>query len=213
MAHIVLDFDGTLADTKQLLMEIANQMAVKYGWRRVDEPTFRRLRKGTIRQALAWFGIPLHKVPMLFVEGRRRLKQRVPEIHIFPELAQVVAALHAQGHSLYVVSANDPAIIAQVLESEQLASYFSDILHAPLMQKARVVKRLVRKQRIPLEQLWLVGDEQRDINAAKRVGAHSIAVTWGLQDAAVLESLNPDAMAQKPGDILKIIDHSSSSNG
>ncbi|WP_018970164.1 HAD family hydrolase [Rubritalea marina] len=51
----------------------------------------------------------------------------------------------------------------------------------------------------------LIGDSRVDIFTARNAGIHSIAVTWGYEDAAELQVHKPNWVAQSVEDILTII--------
>ncbi len=50
-----------------------------------------------------------------------------------------------------------------------------------------------------------VGDGETDIATARACGIPVIAVTWGFRDAEMLESLAPDAMIDRPSELLDTI--------
>jgi phosphoglycolate phosphatase-like HAD superfamily hydrolase len=48
-----------------------------------------------------------------------------------------------------------------------------------------------------------IGDETRDIEAAKKIGIGVVAVTWGYQAGDILKAASPDALVEHPGDLVK----------
>lgn len=52
-----------------------------------------------------------------------------------------------------------------------------------------------------LGQFTYVGDEVRDIEAAKRAGVPVVGVAWGFQTAKALESARPQFVAKTPEDL------------
>jgi phosphoglycolate phosphatase-like HAD superfamily hydrolase len=44
--------------------------------------------------------------------------------------------------------------------------------------------------------VFYIGDETRDIEAAKKAGIKSIAVTWGYNTKAILDNSNPDFLCE-----------------
>lgn len=53
---------------------------------------------------------------------------------------------------------------------------------------------------------FYIGDETRDIDAAKQNGIHSIGVTWGFNSEKILAQHQPDYIARKPEDLLAIFE-------
>lgn len=205
MAYIVFDFDGTLADMKQLFIEVGNDIAVKKGWRLIDDAMFDKLSRGSMRDGLKHVGIPLRDVPFLLLEGKRRLAMRSDEITLFPGTYKLIDALHAAGHQLFVLSTNSRKLITTVLERNQLADKVTVLPSSGLFGKAPALKRFIRGHRIGKGEVWLVGDELRDVEAAKRAGVRSIAVLWGLQHPDTLLAAHPTFVAEKPEQITNYI--------
>ncbi|MGA1474197.1 MAG: HAD hydrolase-like protein [Prochlorothrix sp.] len=73
-----------------------------------------------------------------------------------------------------------------------------------ILGKQRVLKRLVRRQGWAAEQVCYVGDEVRDVEAARGAGVRSIAVTWGFNTTAVLNRANPDYLIDHPAELIEI---------
>ena len=74
-----------------------------------------------------------------------------------------------------------------------------------LFGKHVVLKRMCSKQNIdPLEVVY-VGDEDRDIIAAKKVKIKIIAVTWGFNSKAKLSKEKPDYLVDLPMQIIEVI--------
>jgi phosphoglycolate phosphatase len=48
-----------------------------------------------------------------------------------------------------------------------------------------------------------VGDETRDVEAARKAGMRSAAVTWGFNSRELLEKSRPDFLIDRPGELLE----------
>ncbi len=201
MAYIVFDFDGTLADMKRLLMEVGNEIAAKKGWPTIDEATYQQLRKGNIKDGLKHLGIPLREVPFGLLQAKRMLAHRSGEIELFQGIHELVTYLHYSGHELFVLSTNSRKLIYAVLERHKLSEQLNVLPSSGLFGKAPALKRFMRSQRVDKKDVWYVGDELRDIEAAKKAGVHSIAVTWGLQHPDTLRAAQPTFVADEPQQI------------
>jgi phosphoglycolate phosphatase-like HAD superfamily hydrolase len=59
---------------------------------------------------------------------------------------------------------------------------------------------------IPADQVWAVGDDPKDISAARAAGTHSIAVTWGCADATGLRATQPEAIFDTVADLHAFLD-------
>jgi phosphoglycolate phosphatase len=201
MAYIIFDFDGTLADMKQLLLEVGNEIAVKRGWPPVDEAMYDRLSRGSIVDGIKQLGIPLHELPYLLIEGKRRLSKRTGDIKLFPGIDTLIQDLSGAGHQVVVLSTNSRKLIQEVLERNGLASMAEVLPSSSLFGKATAIRRFIRRRRLGADQVWMVGDELRDIEAGKKANVHTVAVTWGLQHPDTLRAVAPDFIVDQPKQI------------
>ena len=60
------------------------------------------------------------------------------------------------------------------------------------------------KQALHPSNVLYVGDEVRDIEAAKKAGIRIAAVTWGYNSKKALEAYKPDYLVTKPEELLQI---------
>jgi len=208
MAYIIFDFDGTLADVKALLLEIGNEIAVKKGWQPIDSATYERLSRGSIREGLKSLGIPFRDVPFLLVVGKRMLGERANEIGLFTGISELLKELHADGHELFVLSTNSRKLIQTVLAKHKLADQMIVLPSSGLFGKAPAIKRFMRSHKASKNDVWYVGDELRDVEAAKKAGVQSIAVTWGLQHPDSLRAATPNFVVDRPAEILASVSSS-----
>ena len=59
--------------------------------------------------------------------------------------------------------------------------------------------------KIDKSKAYYIGDETRDIEAAKKNHIKSIAVTWGYNSETALEKYDPSYIAKTPKDLLTIL--------
>jgi phosphoglycolate phosphatase len=71
--------------------------------------------------------------------------------------------------------------------------------------KARRISNFLKKNSLDANHVLYVGDELRDINAAKRNQVFSIAASWGYDSVELLNTGHADYIAQRPEDILNIV--------
>lgn len=203
MATIIFDFDGTLADTLPLVIEIFYQLT---GAQQLPPEEIKHLRQLSKRDVARELHIPLWKIPILVARGRRKLRARAGEVELFNDVPAILAQLKTHGHQLLVVSSNDTNTIEQCLRKNGLNKLFTQIYGSVgLFSKARRLHKIIRKNQINRENCWYIGDEVRDIEAATANDIRSIAVTWGYNDKRALDACSPTFVAAKPQDLLRII--------
>lgn len=200
MRYIIFDFDGTLADSMPVIVSIAEEMV---GIDITDED-IARFRNMTARQVLKEAQIPLYRIPGLLVKGKSIMAGRVDRVGIFPGLKDVVEKL-AEDHVLYVVSSNGIGIITSFLKRHKINQYFTRVYgNVGLFSKAQAIRKVTKREGFVVDDAVYIGDEVRDIEAAKRLRMKIISVTWGYNGEEILSRYNPDYLVTKPKEIVKI---------
>ncbi|HKR82146.1 MAG TPA: HAD hydrolase-like protein [Candidatus Saccharimonadales bacterium] len=201
---VIFDFDGTIADSLAMTIEIFRELTGWQGAQTAEEiNVFRRM---PMRKVIKEVKVPLYQIPSLLVRGRKIMTDRVTEVALFPGMAQLIKSLHAEGHRLLVMSSNSGQNVEKFLRHHHLYAYFDGVYgNVGLLNKAASIKRVTRINGIDRKHCVYVGDEQRDIEGAHRAHIKVIAVSWGYNDPTLLKKHRPTAMAETPADILKII--------
>ena len=71
------------------------------------------------------------------------------------------------------------------------------------------INKIVKKYKLKKREVVVVGDEVRDIEAARKSRIKIISVSWGYNNRRIILKNKPDYFIEKPKDILKIINHGS----
>lgn len=200
---IVFDFDGTLADSFDVMLQIYNDLAETRGMRPVTEADWIELRKGTIANGLKWTGAKPFQLPGLLAQGLKLVEKRTADIKLFPAMIPVIHTLAEQGNQLFVLSTNSQVVIREVLNKHGIGSEVEVLKSSRVFGKAAALKKLIRAHKLNPENVWMVGDEVRDMLAAKRAGVHPVGVNWGFQPGETLEALGGIKLVKTPADILK----------
>jgi phosphoglycolate phosphatase len=202
---VIFDFDGTLADVATIMRAIYAEEALKRRWPELTDKDYARLRKGTIRQAMKWARIRSWQLPGLLRLGRNLFHARSGEVELFEGIHELIPQLQEDGWDIYVLSINSTATIQEVLKRHKVDKYFQILKRPNLFGKSASIRTLMRSRGYERANVWMVGDEVRDIQAANKAGVNSIAVAWGLQDESLLAQYQPTAVARQAQDIERIL--------
>ena len=200
---IVFDFDGTIANTIDIGIEIYNNEIVpKFKLKRVTKEEVAYLRKEkSQREILKRHNVSFFKLPFIVLSIRRALSKRMNEVEPQKDIVELIKTLKAQGYGLGILSSNSRSNIKIFLKNYELSQCFDFIVTSKnIFGKHRGMNRIIQKQ-----EFIYIGDETRDIQAAKRADIVSIAVTWGFNKKDALEKQNPDHIIDKPFQILDVI--------
>jgi len=206
---IIFDFDGTIADTIEEALGIINRLAPKYGFPEIDRQKAQELRGLRTREVLARVGIKARQVPKLAAELKLQLRARMERVKPIEGIPESLAALKDSGITLGILTSNSRDNVEAFLNNAGLSDCF-DFLEtgSPIFGKARLLRRILDK-RFPVRseeanRTIYVGDETRDVAAARRVGIRAAAVCWGANSKAALEAMKPDFLLDRPSELSEI---------
>lgn len=128
----------------------------------------------------------------------------IAAIRLFPGAAATLAALHGSGIEVAVASSNSEENVRCVL-GPAAAHVARFACGASLFGKAAKIRAVLRATRTDPLAALLVGDEARDVAAARAAGIDSAAVAWGYSDPAFLRSLSPTLFFERIEDIARVV--------
>jgi phosphoglycolate phosphatase len=189
---VIFDFDGTLADSRAWFAGAFNEIADRFGFRNLSAEEMHALRGVGNREILRRLQIPMWKMPFIARYARQRVSTDAAMIPLFPGVSAMLQRLHARNITLAIVSSNSEANIRRILgpECANLISNYG--CGASLFGKARLLRTVMRRRQA--RTTLCVGDETRDIEAARAVGAAAAAVSWGYATAEILRTFKPDVV-------------------
>lgn len=201
---ILWDFDGTLADTFSCMVAAYNVLAVRRGLRPIDDPeAVRDLDPISFLRAQ---GIPLLSVPSLLAGLLAAVRRDMPDVRLFPGIVDVLDTLGQAGCRMSVMSSNSRDNILTCLRANSVAGYFESIVgYRRLFGKGEGIRRFLKRHAGSGARAVYVGDEVRDIVAARRAGADMAAVTWGYNTRDLLAKQVPDYLFERPEQLLKLL--------
>ncbi|MEN9219349.1 MAG: HAD-IA family hydrolase [Thermostichales cyanobacterium GMQP_bins_62] len=199
---ILFDFDGTIADTLTCLWQIGQHLALEAGYPSL--PPLEKLRDMHSQEILEVLGIPVVQLPWVVRRLRRELSRRMGEVRLCGGMDRALASLYGQGWTLGIVTSNSSRNVRAFLRQHQMEDWFA-VVHSEsaLLGKSRILRRLVRQHQ--WGDVVYVGDETRDVVAAKSAGLPVIAVAWGFNTVAALQAACPQAVALDAEQLLGIL--------
>lgn len=202
MKYIIFDFDGTIANTMPHILDMAEElMGIKF-----TDYEVQKARNMTIKQVIKNYKIPLIKLPTLLVKGRALMGKNIHKVSPVEGFENTLKKLDNLGYLVEVVSSNSSVNIERFLKIYNLNKYFTKIHgNVGVFSKAQALKKVVKKSQIPKEDCIYVGDEVRDVEAAKKAGIKMIAVTWGFNGEKILKDYRPDGIAINPTELIRLI--------
>jgi len=217
IAHAVLfDLDGTLIDTTDLiLLSCAHTFERHLGTTPSREAliaTFGRSLPEALREFARDVGLADPDTAadqMLTTYRAHNDEYHDALIREFPGVPGMLDALQRGRHRLGVVTSKREGAARRGLDRYDLAHYFEvAVFHddtkrhkpdpEPLLEAASRLGMAV-------QDVVYIGDSVHDIVAGRAAGIRTIAALWGPFARADLERVGPDAVAETPRDVLRLL--------
>ena len=200
----IFDFDGTLSNSFPWVLGAMNDVADHFKFRRVSPDELEALRHCDAREVMRRLGISRWKLPMIARYVRTRMAADVGQIKLFAGAGEMIDQLSVEGVKLAVVSANGEGTIRAVLgdHGRHIGAYAAGV---SLFGKRGKLLRMSRLMGVPPAQSMVIGDEIRDLDAARAARMAFGAVTWGLTRGDALAERRPDALFEHMADIPKAL--------
>ncbi|MDN5211408.1 HAD-IA family hydrolase [Fulvivirgaceae bacterium BMA12] len=203
---LIFDFDGTIADTVPAGLEIANVLADEFNYKKIDQSQLSHYRSISSKEVIRQMGISYFKLPLLARRFKKIMRERVAELPTVKGIDEELSLLHQKGFRMGILTSNSEENVTRFLANNSWEKYFQFAkCNVRLFRKSGIIKALLKKHQLNPKQTLLIGDETRDIEAARKCGIVMMAVSWGFHTGALLGSYHPDYLIHHPSEIAKIL--------
>lgn len=204
--NYIFDFDGTIIDSLVAYIAVFNK-----NLRDADNPLspeeIEELRGVSSRRALKKADVRWWQLPKLFVEGMADLHALMPGLKIFKDMPETIKTLHDRGDKLFIVTTrtNTEQSVRAILKREKIEDCFIAIdAGAGPFTKSKHIRKIINAYKLKRRQTVYVGDETRDIQAARLAGLKIVSVAWGFNTRKILKKWRPNFLIDKPSELLDI---------
>jgi phosphoglycolate phosphatase len=198
---IIFDFDGTLADSFGWFLDVADEVADRYRFDRLDRSDLHGLRALDAGQLIKRHRVPLWKLPFIVRLGRTLMARDIGRMPLFTGMGAALAQLAAGGATLAIVTSNSRDNVLRVLGPTTAALVSQLECGVSLFGKASKLRRVLTRTGFPAAQALFVGDEIRDAVAARAAGIAFGAVAWGYTRLDALRAQTPACVFERVEDL------------
>jgi phosphoglycolate phosphatase len=202
---VIFDFDGTLADSFPWFVAVLDQVAARWRFSSVAPGEEELLRAMSARAILRHLRMPGWKTPLVAADLRRRMRADIDQIRRFDGVDAMLARLHHSGLELAVATSNSADNVRRVLGADNLRLIRHLETGAAIHGKAPRLRRLLRRAGVAAPRALYVGDEIRDIEAARAAGIPVAAVAWGYNRPEALRAARPDLVFERLEDVARCL--------
>jgi phosphoglycolate phosphatase len=198
---VIFDFDGTLADSFEWFLGVVGELAAKHKFKTFARSELDELRGSSARTVLARLGVSRWRLPAIGRHLHALAKRDLKKIALFDGVDELLATLSENGVAVAVVSSSAEENIRKILGSRNVARIAHFECGASLFGKRARLKKVLRHCGVRAAEALCVGDEVRDIEAARAEGIPFGAVGWGFTHLHALREHEPEEIFTTVSDI------------
>ena len=201
---LIFDFDGTIANTFHYLLRIGNRLSEEFNFNKIDPDEIKDMKDKNVRETIQHLNIPLLKIPMIVAKAKKELHKEIDSVEPIKDLKEILLQLKSLGYKMGILTSNSSKNVTGFLENNGLNFFDFICTTSKIWSKNWGLKTLMDEHGLELSEVIYVGDETRDIKAAKKAGIRSAAVTWGYNSCKILAAQNPDYLIHSPKEFFQL---------
>lgn len=208
---LILDFDGTLADTRDSIVITIKETLKRFGIKSVNEDEVKSLigltLKTTFENVSTLKGEQLDRA----IKEYRLLYYKIAQksVALFPGVKETLQALHGKDIKLAIASNKGKDDLTKLLKRLGVYSLFKYIAGEQDRAKKKpapdIANYLIKKLDTTSGQTLVVGDTRFDVVMGKAAGCPTCAVTYGYHTKKELLEESPDFIIDCFTELLRII--------
>lgn len=202
---IIFDFNGTLVQSKYLVVKLMNDLAGKYGYEKIKDEDIEYLASLSIRERLKVMKCPIYKLPLLVADVKKKYKDDVIHLDIVPGIRDVLSEIKVQGTTIGILSSNSEDNIQKFLGIHDISMFDFIYTASNIFGKEKALRKLLKERGISKDEVLYIGDELRDAEACMNSGIACAMVTWGYDAEELLLQGKPNFLIHEPKELYHIL--------
>ena len=201
---LIFDFDGTIADTFHQIVAISNALAGEFNFKLIEPHELESLKNKTTHEVILHLGVPMMKIPKIVARAKEELYKTMSTVQPVQGLHDTLLQLKKLGYELGILTSNSSENVTKFLEKHELNFFDFIMTTSKIWSKNTGLNKLMEDKKLNPGQVIYIGDETRDIEAAKKAGVKIAAVTWGYNSTKALQARKPDYIFNKPEELVEL---------
>lgn len=197
--NFIFDFDGTLADTSNLIVATMQKSIKDYGLPFRNED-----------QIKATIGVRLEEIPSIlwpsfeglgetfaaiYRKNFEELKDQIP-VNLFPGVKESLSKLNKAGHQMAIATSRSHRSVEELTRQLRIREYFVYIVGGNDVSEGKPhpesILKIITDMDWKKEETLMVGDMSVDIMMGKNSGIQTCGVTYGNGKPSELEEAGAD---------------------
>ncbi len=200
----LFDFDGTLIESMPAVLKIMEVVFEEYKFKIDKRAVLDILKNQGIKKVFKEFRIPFYRVPGLIKKYREEFRKEIPFLKPVASIKETIDKLKDKEIKIGIITTNGRDSVIKFLKANQLDIFDYICADIGIFSKSKAIKKIIKLNKLDPSNTFFIGDETRDIEAARKAGVKSVAITWGFQTKASLQNAGPDYIIENPVDLLNI---------
>jgi phosphoglycolate phosphatase len=212
------DLDGTIADSGAGITASMNEIFANVGVEAMSDVEIRRVigppLQTTMPELLSRRGLDVARTEEFIQEYRRVYKEHhLPHTTVIDGMRDVIEELSKHWHLAVVTAKPEEQAVVAVRATgldHHMVTIVGPAADAPVHKSVLLRRALIDVERelgvVPsLEQCWMIGDRNHDIEAGVQVGTNAAGVLWGFGDHDELSAAGAHAIVSQPDELLSLL--------
>lgn len=186
LTNILFDFDGTLADTSEGIIQSMHHAYDCLGYERIKDEEIKAIigppLKDMFRQLLPGASQATIELGVKYFRERYS-KFGVEEAELYPGVKEGLRKLREEGKKIYIVTSKPEAFVETIAKENNIWGLFHGVTGGGLKgnSKSKPIRmgELMKKHNMTQENTVMVGDRHEDVEAAKANGIRCFGVAYG----------------------------------
>jgi len=206
MKTIIFDFDGTIANTLELIIKNYNQLAPKFKTKIIKKSDIAKIRGTSIKELMKEYNISWIKLTILIFTIQHKMSKQIQNIEAFEGMIELLNKLKNKNYNLGILTSNSKKNVSIFLKNNNSHNLFK-FIHSEkrLFGKDKILKKILKKYKLNNKDIIYIGDEIRDVEACNKINIPIIAVTWGLNTKTALKQKTPNIIVDTVEELTKSI--------
>jgi phosphoglycolate phosphatase len=113
---IIFDFDGTIADSFDIIENILINLSGEFGYRKPTEEEIEEFKTKHPKEIMKILGLSAYKAPFLLLRVKSEMQKRITDIKPIHGMAKALTRLKSNGYTLGIVTSNGEKNVQLFLE-------------------------------------------------------------------------------------------------
>lgn len=208
---LILDFDGTLANTKESIIQTMKFVASNFNIKNFDEKTIESLiglpLKTSFEKAFSLDEKLIHEATLIYRKHYNEIV--IDTISLFDGVKDTLFDFHHKGINLTVASSKGKEALIKILKKQNIYDIFSFVGGEEDAKNKKpspdIVNLIMDKYDYQLDECLVVGDTIFDIEMGQRANVDTCGVTYGNNTRKKLEKQKPNYIIDSFRNLTEIV--------